>query len=117
MLPIVARFYRTASGEKPVWDWLKRMDRRDRQTIGSDIATADGISMVRSIIVDGTVEARTYFAVEGKTMRLLHGESGEEVYGADVGHFEMTLPDREASESTGLPGIQLRIISGLQGGS
>jgi hypothetical protein len=93
MQRLVARFYRTESGNEPVWDWLERMDSRDRQTIGGDIATVEfgwhagstaydpvgnGILVIRSSVDDGTVEARTYFAVEDETMLLLHGESGEE---------------------------------------
>ena len=92
MQRLVARFYRTEPGSEPVWDWLEEMDSRDRQTIGSDIAivefgwhmglsicetVGDGVMMVRSRVGHGTVEARTYFAVEGGTMLLLHGESGD----------------------------------------
>ena len=94
MQRLVARFYRTDSGSEPVRDWLERMESRDRQTIGSDIATVefgwhsgwtacdsagDGLMVIRSSIDDGNVEARTYFTVEDETILLLHGESrGEE---------------------------------------
>jgi hypothetical protein len=37
----------------------------------------DGIPEVRSTIRSGKVEARIYFAIEGSTMLLLHGEEGK----------------------------------------
>ena len=33
-----AVFYRSASGDEPVREWLKALDKADRQTIGEDIA-------------------------------------------------------------------------------
>ena len=93
MQRLVARFYRTEPGREPVRDWLEGMNSKDRQTIGSDIAAVelgwhagssicetvdDDILMIRSSIIRGTVEARAYFAVEGGTMLLLHGESGDQ---------------------------------------
>jgi hypothetical protein len=33
-----AIFYRSASGDEPVRDWLKGLDKADRQAIGEDIA-------------------------------------------------------------------------------
>ena len=35
---IPAIFYRSASGDEPVRDWLKALDKLDRQAIGEDIA-------------------------------------------------------------------------------
>jgi len=35
---IPAIFYRSASGDEPVREWLKALDKADRQAIGEDIA-------------------------------------------------------------------------------
>jgi hypothetical protein len=35
---IPAIFYRSASGSEPVREWLKTLDKADRQTVGEDIA-------------------------------------------------------------------------------
>jgi hypothetical protein len=32
-----ARFYRSDSGREPVREWLKELEREDRQVIGADI--------------------------------------------------------------------------------
>lgn len=34
---IPAIFYRSASGDEPVREWLKALDKADRQAIGEDI--------------------------------------------------------------------------------
>jgi phage-related protein len=36
--PIPLRFWRSASGQEPVRDWLKELPREDQRTIGRDIA-------------------------------------------------------------------------------
>ena len=85
--PILAVvFYRTASGNEPVRDWLLELTRDDRRTAGFDIKTAQygwplgmplirklepGLWEVRSHIADGI--ARVLFTVDGQTMVLLHG--------------------------------------------
>jgi len=78
-------FYRTGAGNEPVREWLKRLKREDRKTIGEDIKTAQfgwplgmplirklesGIWEVRSNISQGI--ARVLFTVEGNIMVLLH---------------------------------------------
>jgi hypothetical protein len=35
---VPAIFYRSASGSEPVREWLKALDKADRQTVGEDIA-------------------------------------------------------------------------------
>lgn len=78
-------FYRTASGNEPVRDWLKGIDRPSRKAVGEDIKTAQygwpvgmplieklepALWQVRSHIRDGI--ARVIFTVEGHEMVLLH---------------------------------------------
>jgi putative component of toxin-antitoxin plasmid stabilization module len=90
---IVARFYAQADGTEPVKEWLRSLDRIDRQIIGSDIASVEfgwpvgmplcrpvgeGIREVRSSVRGGRLEARTYFAIEGGIMLLLHGDIGKD---------------------------------------
>ena len=92
MKRIVARFYRTASGKEPVRDWLTGMDSADRKIISSDIASVEfgwpsrmpawesvtnDLHEVRSTIENGTAEVRTYFAIDGNVMLLLHGHRFE----------------------------------------
>lgn len=84
-LKIPAIFYRTGSGDEPVREWLKALDKADRQAIGEDIAYVqykwpigkprvdhlrDSIWEVRSKI--GNRIARVLFAVEQSGMILLH---------------------------------------------
>ncbi len=92
MRRLVARFYRTMSGEEPVRDWLSTMESLDRKTIGIDVASVEfgwplhvpehevlgrGVFRLRSNVRHGRMEARTYFAIQAETMLLLHGECGE----------------------------------------
>lgn len=82
---IPAIFYRSASGDEPVRDWLKGLDKSDRQSIGEDIAYVQykwpigkprvdhlrgPIWEVRSKI--GNRIARVLFVVEQSEMVLLH---------------------------------------------
>ena len=82
---IPAIFYRSASGSEPVREWLKTLDKADRQTVGEDIAYVQykwpigkprvdhlrgPIWEVRSKI--GNRIARVLFAVEESEMILLH---------------------------------------------
>ncbi len=82
---IPAIFYRSASGDEPVREWLKALDKADRQVIGEDIAYVQykwpigkprvdhlrgSIWEVRSKI--GNRIARVLFAVEQSEMILLH---------------------------------------------
>ena len=80
-----AIFYRSASGDEPVREWLRALDKTHRQTIGEDIAYVQykwpigkprvdhlrgSIWEVRSKI--GNRIARVLFAVEQSEMILLH---------------------------------------------
>ena len=83
---LVVVFYRTEAGNEPVREWLKNLEREERQAIGQDIKTAQygwplgmplirklepGLWEVRSHISQGI--ARVLFTVEGGLMVLLHG--------------------------------------------
>ena len=78
-------FYRTETGNEPVRQWLKRLDRADRKTVGEDVKTAQygwplgmplirklepGLWEIRSRITQGI--ARLIFTVSEGTMVLLH---------------------------------------------
>ena len=78
--------FRTISGNEPVRDWLKRLSKDERKTIGEDIAYVQfkwPIGKPRVDHLRGAVWevrtalsnriARTLFAVEGTQMILLHG--------------------------------------------
>ena len=80
-----ASFYCSASGDEPVRDWLKALNKQERQSIGEDIAYVQfkwpigkpkvdhlrgPIWEVRSTI--GNRIARILFAVEHGEMVLLH---------------------------------------------
>ena len=82
---LLATFYRSASGDEPVRNWLKALNKQERQIIGEDIAYVQfkwpigkprvdhlrgPIWEVRSTI--GNRIARVLFAVEQVEMILLH---------------------------------------------
>ncbi len=84
-----AVFYKSLSGKEPVRDWLLKLDKEDRKTIGEDIATLEfswpigkpkcspmkghtGLYEVRSNISAGRI-ARVLFVLVGNKMVLLHG--------------------------------------------
>jgi len=79
-------FFRTASGNEPVREWLKSLSRKERRAIGEDIKTVQfgwplgmplvrkldkGLWEVRSRLPDRT--ARVIFTAGGGRMILLHG--------------------------------------------
>jgi len=79
-------FYKTASGNEPVRDWLLGLSRDDRRSVGFDIKTAQygwplgmplirklepGLWEVRSNLAAGI--ARVIFTVDEHLMVLLHG--------------------------------------------
>ena len=83
---IPAIFHRSALGNEPVREWLKTLDKADRQTVGEDIAYVqykwplgkprvdylrESVWEVRSQI--GNRIARVLFAVSRSQMILLHG--------------------------------------------
>lgn len=79
-------FYHTATGNEPVREWLKGLQREDRRAIGRDIKTAQygwplGMPLIRKLepglweIRSNTTHgiARVLFTVGGGVMVLLHG--------------------------------------------
>jgi phage-related protein len=84
---ITARFYLTATGGKPVREWLLELSRDDRRIIGKDIQKVEfgwpiGMPYCRSIQADlweirssllGGRIARVIFCIVGGEMVLLHG--------------------------------------------
>ena len=86
--PILAVvFFRTESGREPVREWLKDLDKEDRQIIGEDIKLVQfrwplGMPLVRKMEADlwevrshlsGSGIARILFTVGDGEMVLLHG--------------------------------------------
>jgi phage-related protein len=81
-----AAFFRTASGNEPVREWLKALSDDDRRIVGQDIATAEfgwpvgmpvcrslgkGLYEIRSDISHGRI-TRVIFCVADEQMVLLH---------------------------------------------
>ena len=79
-------FYKTASENEPVREWLKNLSRDEKKIIGADIKTVQfgwpmGMPTVRKMGPDlwevrsqlGSRIARVLFTVEGNVMVLLHG--------------------------------------------
>ena len=79
-------FYRSESGNEPVRDWLKQLDKEDRKIIGEDIKTVQfgwplGMPLVRKMdkglwevrIKLGNRIARVLFTSHQGIMVLLHG--------------------------------------------
>jgi phage-related protein len=84
--PLTAVFYRTASGNEPVREWLQSLTKPERFRIGVDIwkvqsewpigmphvrPLGNGLYEVRSSLPHGI--ARVLFVVDGSDMVLLHG--------------------------------------------
>jgi phage-related protein len=84
---LTVNFFLTSSGNEPVRDWLKEMDREHRKVIGEDIKLVQfrwplGMPLVRKMeadlwevrsnLDDGNI-ARVFFTVKSKQMVLLHG--------------------------------------------
>ena len=84
-----ASFYRTSSGNEPVLEWLRGLDREDRRAIGEALAVVEygwpvgmpvcrslegekGLWEVRASIGHGRI-ARLLFAIHGGRMVILHG--------------------------------------------
>lgn len=82
-----AIFYRTELGAEPVKEWLKKLPKVDKKTIGEDIRTvqvgwpmgmplvdslSDGLWEVRTKLSGGRI-ARIIFFMDNKTMVLVHG--------------------------------------------
>jgi phage-related protein len=84
--PLTAVFYRTATGNEPVREWLQALTKAEKFRIGVDIWKAQsewpigmphvrslgkGLHEIRSSLPHGI--ARVLFAVDGNDMVLLHG--------------------------------------------
>lgn len=84
---ITGRFYASASGRRPVRDWLLALSKGDRAIIGKDIQKVEfgwpigmpycrplghGLWEVRSDLPGGRI-ARVIFCIVGGEMVLLHG--------------------------------------------
>jgi phage-related protein len=84
---ITARFYMSATGAKPVREWLLALSKDDRRIIGKDIQKVEfgwpigmpycrslgrGLWEVRSNLPIGRI-ARVIFVLVGREMVLLHG--------------------------------------------
>ena len=82
-----ARFYETASGRKPVREWLLEIDQDDRRIVGYDVQTVEfgcpvgmpicrplgeGLWEIRSNLGDGTIGRIIFCIIDGE-MVLLHG--------------------------------------------
>ncbi len=80
-------FYRSETGNEPVREWLKELNREDRKVIGEDIKLVQfrwplGMPLVRKMetslwevrskLKSGNI-ARNFFSVLGSEMILLHG--------------------------------------------
>ncbi len=84
---IAARFYSSATGRRPVREWLLALSKDDRRIIGRDIQKVEfgwpigmpycrslgrGLSEVRSDLPGGRI-ARVIFCIVANEMILLHG--------------------------------------------
>jgi phage-related protein len=64
---VPVRFYRSDTGREPVLEWLRGLDKEDRQTIGLDLMRVQfgwpiGMPLVRNL-KDGMWEVRSRFRV------------------------------------------------------
>lgn len=79
------RFFKTATGNEPVREWLRALSAMDKKSIGEDVKTVQfgwplGMPLVTHLDGDvwevrvrlDTRIARILFALEGNTMVLLH---------------------------------------------
>lgn len=84
---VPVRFYRNANGREPVLEWLRRLDRPDRQKIGLDLMRVQfgwpigmplvrgmggGLWEVRSTLPSQRI-ARLMLCFEAETLIVLHG--------------------------------------------
>ena len=89
MKKITSLFYTSASGNKPVREWLLSLNKEDRKAIGEDIKTVEygfpiGMPVCRRLEsklyevrsnISAKRIARVVFTVEASYMILLHGLS------------------------------------------
>lgn len=90
---LTVNFFRTDSGNEPVREWLREMEKEEKKTIGADIKTVQdcwaspgpdvipdsmvkkiepGLWEIRSKLGSGT-QSRIFFTVRGNRLILLHG--------------------------------------------
>ena len=84
---VPVRFYRSASGREPVLEWLRDLDKEDRQAIGLDLMRVqfgwpigmplvrglkDGLWEVRSTLPSQRI-ARLIVCFHDRTLVVLHG--------------------------------------------
>jgi phage-related protein len=85
-VPLIAAFYKTATGNEPVRTWLKGLPKGVRKTIGEDIGYVERMWPIGKPLVDGFGEGlwevrsthdrsdyRVLFGIVGGKMYLLHG--------------------------------------------
>jgi phage-related protein len=87
LMPIPLAFWRSAAGREPVREWLKKLSRNDKCTIGRDMAKVqfgwpvglplcrplrDGLWEARSSLPSKR-EARIFFGFHDGTLIALHG--------------------------------------------
>ena len=84
---VPVRFYRSESGNEPVLDWLRQMDKNDRRTIGLDLMRVQfgwpiGMPLVRNLKrglwevrsqLSGNRTARLLLCFHEGTLVVLHG--------------------------------------------
>jgi phage-related protein len=106
-------FYASEGGREPVRDWLRGLERNDRQKIGADLKTAQfgwpiGMPLIRKLDanlweVRSRVRdrvARTVFTVEGDTMVILHAFVKK---GAKAPDVELDVARRRLTKLKGRP--------------
>ena len=84
--PLAVVFFKTEAGNEPVREWLRRLSKEDRKTIGEDILTVQYAWPVGKPLVDHLCEgiwevrprlrnriARTLFMQANQEIVLLHG--------------------------------------------
>ena len=103
-----AAFYRSATGNAPVRDWLRSLDGVDKRIVGQDIATAEfgwpvgmpvcrplrrGLYEIRSALGGGRI-ARVIFCIVDGRMVLLHA------FMKQIPQADLVLALRRKSEVT-----------------
>jgi phage-related protein len=106
-------FYASEGGREPVRDWLRGLDRYDRQAIGADLKTAQfgwpmGMPLIRKLDADlwevrsrlRDRVVRTLFTVEGDSMVILHAFVKK---GAKAPDVELDVAKRRLARLKGHP--------------
>ena len=104
---VPVRFYRSATGREPVLEWLRSLDRQDRQAIGLDLMRVQfgwpiGMPLVRSL-KDGLWEVRSHLPSRnhsstdtllspedvGRAARIHQEDTEDATRGSRIGETEM----------------------------